>query len=833
MSPVSFDFSAIGGKNLLADITDPVALFDALPGKSEEYAYLRAPQKEVLVVWSERRSERDLVIKANTGGGKTVTGLLILQASLNEGLGPALYLAPDPHLAGRVRAEADNLGLETVDDPTAARFLNGSAIAVTTIKTLFNGKSRFGLAGSGKTPIPIGTVVVDDAHAALEVIEANSRLSIPATHEAYVALLELFREDLEGQSEKAVMDIETGDVGSVLRIPFWSWAARHSEALEILYNHKDDPEFEWSWPIVADQLRLTEAAISGREIEIATPCPPIERLTSFADAKRRVYLTATLADDSVLVTHFDATPGSVKKSIVPESAADLGDRLILSPRELNQELTREEIIELAGEIGEEHSVVVLVPSFRAASAWASVASATVSKSDETTELIADLRDGRVGVSVIVNRYDGIDLPGAACRLLVIDALPEAYGPIGRRELAALRESNAFLTRQVQRLEQGMGRGVRGPNDRCVVLLSGGRPTELTARRDTSAMFSPATRAQLKLSRGVTESLSGASVAELRAVIEQVIDDDAEFRAQSRAALIGVAYEPASVPEHSVRLREAYNAAVAGDLRAASTAAQRAARAADDERLAGWIGETQAAYTHEWDPTEAQAILAEAGLKNRTILRPLAGVAYSVLDSTTNQATSASSYLTSRFADGIELVFGLDRLASDLVWDNERTDDAEAALRDVGLCVGFAAERPELEVGSGPDVLWLVGVGRVACIEAKTGATADRIFKKDVNQLAGSVNWCLDRYGAQTEVIPVIVHPHRDVEQTGTAPPGMRVVTKQRLDNLKNAIRKFGRTLAKSDEPTAEAVQHALTECGLMADDFFERFGHAPRKHRAK
>lgn len=94
-----FDFKRLARRGAISSITDPAALFDALPNKSEGYGYLRAVQKTILDAWSVRRNERDLVIKTNTGGGKTIAGLLILQACIHEGAAPALYLAPDPHLA--------------------------------------------------------------------------------------------------------------------------------------------------------------------------------------------------------------------------------------------------------------------------------------------------------------------------------------------------------------------------------------------------------------------------------------------------------------------------------------------------------------------------------------------------------------------------------------------------------------------------------------------------------------------------------------------------------------------------------------------------------------
>jgi hypothetical protein len=42
-----------------------------------------------------------------------------------------------------------------------------------------------------------------------------------------------------------------------------------------------------------------------------------------------------------------------------------------------------------------------------------------------------------GLYVLVNRYDGVDLPGDACHVLVIDGLPEALDGIERTEAAQL------------------------------------------------------------------------------------------------------------------------------------------------------------------------------------------------------------------------------------------------------------------------------------------------------------------------------------------------------------------------------------------------------------
>lgn len=124
--------------------------------------------------------------------GKTIVGLLMLQCCLHENKGPALYLAPDPHLAQWVCGEAANLGLAVVSDPESAKFISGQAICVTTMRTLVNGRTRFGLAGpGGRQPIGVGSIVVDDAHAALTLTEENTRLVVPSGHPAYDELLDL------------------------------------------------------------------------------------------------------------------------------------------------------------------------------------------------------------------------------------------------------------------------------------------------------------------------------------------------------------------------------------------------------------------------------------------------------------------------------------------------------------------------------------------------------------------------------------------------------------------------------------------------------------------
>ncbi len=68
------DFGRLTGPSAADTEVHPRDIFAALPARSSRYEYLRDVQREVFDEWYERRSEGDLVIKMNTGNGKTLVG---------------------------------------------------------------------------------------------------------------------------------------------------------------------------------------------------------------------------------------------------------------------------------------------------------------------------------------------------------------------------------------------------------------------------------------------------------------------------------------------------------------------------------------------------------------------------------------------------------------------------------------------------------------------------------------------------------------------------------------------------------------------------------------
>ena len=478
---------------------------------------------------------------------------------------------------------------------------------------------------------------------------------------------------------------------------------------------------------------------------------------------------------------------------------------------------------------------MIVPSKRQARFWKPFA-ASFHTSKTIQAAVDHLQRGHVGLVVLINKYDGIDLPGDACRILALDGLPEAYGPLDRLEAMALEESEAMVTRQVQRIEQGMGRAVRSNEDHCVVVLLGARLTQRTNTAAAFAKFSPATRAQLKLSRDVAEMLHGQPFIMLRDVVEQCLQRDPGWVTASRNALDGVQYDTEDrVSAAAVAQREAFDLAELHRYQEAADRLQHVINAVTDRRLRGWLRQQAAGYLHLVDPVGAQRMLTSALKDNRALMKPRTSVGYHRLRSTVDQARQAATYLAERYHDGDELVLGVNAILDDLRPDPDPSavKRFEQAMHDLGLHLGCAAQRPERDTGEGPDVLWLLGDLKFLVIECKSGASTDFIARHDAAQLSHSIDWFAERYGDSAIAIPVLVHKTSVLHKSATARAGTRVITFKRLGELCAAVRTFSQSVAK-DRGFADpaTVGQRLVSLDLNAQTFITTWGASARKARA-
>lgn len=825
---MSINFGALNKAPGPEQAVQPRDIFNSLPNKPRGMDYLRGPQDQVLQEWWNRRSARDLIIKLNTGGGKTVVGLLVAQSSLVEGAGPAAYLVPDHYLANQVIAEARRLGITVTDNVRDMDYARGRAILVDVFQRLFNGKSVFGVDGSAGraavVPAP-GTIVIDDAHACLDKAEHTFRLTVPRDNPAYDKLLALFQDAIEQQSPASYLDLADGRPRAVQVVPYWAWIDRQRSVLETLHPLSSEVPYIFAWPLLVDILPDCRAVFTADSLEIAAPCVNSDVLPGFRQARRRVYLTATLADDGVLVTDFGADADQVEHPIVPANAGDIGDRLIMVPQQTHAAASEDEIREVILGLAGTRNVAVIVPSDARAAYWRDDATMVLKKDNLAAGVEAMRADPTSGLYVLVNRYDGVDLPGDACHVLVIDGLPEALDGIERADAAYLSVTRVLTARQVQRLEQGMGRATRSNEDYCVVFLLGARLAERLHGPAARASFSPATRAQIELSEDVEGLIAGTDVSTLRQAAQQCLDRDPDWLAASRGRLATLRYGDATVTTFARATRTAFGHATAKDYRAAVAELQEAVNDTSDPAVSAYLRQQLAAYQHHFYPAGAQQTQKSANAANRNLLRPLEGVRYEKLSAPAYaQGAAAGNYLQGAYGSGNDLVIGLNALLGDLDW-GPRTHAFEQAWADLARVIGFASQQPEHETGRGPDGLWAVAGGTFYVIEAKSGAKDDHpVYKSSARQLSNAMDWFTAEYTTVATAVPILVHPRAQFDRQAAVPHGCRVVTAQKLTLLRDALRRLAAALAADDAfRDPERVGKLLTSHRLTADALLDTY----------
>ena len=746
------DFNKLRGSTQKPKPTDPTEIFRRLP-KPPGINDLYTSQAEVLKEWYRRRADHDVVVKLHTGGGKTLVGLLMAQSTLNETGEPVLYLAPTTQLVNQTLEKAKNYGITAVPyiprTPLAEEFVNGNAIMVATYAALFHGKSKFGVRGASQPPVKVSAVILDDAHAAFSVVRDAFTLSVDVQQqkELYEKLTGLFRLTFKEVDKLGSFDdVVSGSEFGVLEVPYWAWREKLDVVREML--KADTSEFELVWPFLRDHLHLCHALISRSCFTITPVLPLVNELPTFFEAPRRIYMSATIADDSEIVRTFDASLKSVSEALTSRSLAGISERMILIPELMPFQFDVRAAVKwlLAMTAERKMGAFVLVPSGKAAENWTDVAMLpTTSKTVE--HLVSELQDGHVfGPAVFANRYDGIDLPGNSCRLLVMEGLPKGTSDYELYRASALYGGTTITRMLAQRIEQGIGRGARGAGDYCVVLLIGRDLAAWVSRQANFRFLTSATKAQLAMGEMISKSIKDTK--DLAATISKSYKRDKDwtgFHAETLAEMVDEVPPDMGRFELAAAERKAVNLWQDGNYDKAITVLEKAIDAnPPDPQSTGWFKQLAARIADSWQHSDkAEELQRQAFATNRNLLRPKVLPPYRPLPVPDAQAKAivaqVAEYRPKRgfLPQFEEAVAHLDQNAS--------SNQFEQGLADLGRMIGLSTERHDNN-GEGPDVLWLLQSKIGLVIEAKSRKKETGVLKKeDHGQLLVAKEWFANHY----------------------------------------------------------------------------------------
>jgi hypothetical protein len=441
-----------------------------------------------------------------------------------------------------------------------------------------------------------------------------------------------------------------------------------------------------------------------------------------------------------------------------------------------------------------------------------------------------LRKTKGNLAVLVNKYDGIDLPDDACRILVVDGVPDTRRLIDAYEQGTLSDSERYLSRQVQRIEQGMGRGIRSNEDYCVVILMGLKLLKVLYAQGAVQYFSPATRKQLNLSREISQQIAQKGLDALAEPINDVLTRTSGWVAAAKNTLIDVAYPAEEAVDPIIILqRQAYEAFRRGKYGEAAEILQSATNSSTEDTVKGSLMEQSAAALHRADKVTSQARLAAAGDRNRRVTKPLAGIAYKKIDTQgVDQAQLAREFLTSQYKTGNALVIGVNAILEHLIFSEFGTGEFEESLMMIGKHLGFKTQRPEKEKTAKLDVLWAVGNQQYILFPCKSGATTNVISKSYADQASGNMNWFEQTYGVGCVGTPVIVHPSDTLDKDAYAPNSTRVIDKAAMTKFREAVTIYANGIKDAfDNPTQ--IKAHFNANNLLAAQFVEAFTRPIKK----
>ena len=542
-------------------------------------------------------------------------------------------------------------------------------------------------------------------------------------------------------------------------MPYWAWHEQIDAARALLRGNGSDTPF--AWPLLRDNLHLCHALISSDTFTVTSALPLVNSFPTFADAPRRIYMSATIADDSEIVRTFDADPRHVGSALTSRSLAGISERMILIPSLMKFKFDANEVMKtLLTQVAQRNlGAIVLVPSNFAAKAWEDIAEFADGSAQVEAKVEALQARTTSGPIVFANRYDGIDLPGDSCRLLAMEGLPSGTSDYELLRANTLYGGSTISRMLAQRIEQGIGRGARGAGDYCVVLLTGGDLSGWIAKDANFKLLTNATRAQLEM--GSTVSKEVEDVEDLAKTIEMSIRRDANWVEYHAATLAENVEQEDLDPQRfdvAAAERKAFNNWADGyhDKAIAKLDQVANGQVLPDEQIRGWLLQLAGRIANHWGQNDRSDELQRAAFGlNRNLLRPRVMPPYRPLPIPGAQGAAIASQLRGyRMRRGLLQRF---ELVVSKLNSNASANQFEQALADLGELIGLSTERHD-DGGEGPDVLWLLPNKVALILDAKSRKLEKNpLTKEEHGQLLVAQQWFDKNYNGFVS-LRVVVHP---------------------------------------------------------------------------
>jgi hypothetical protein len=695
-----------------------------------------------------------------------------------------VYACVTNQLADQVAGKAERYGLDVVlltgtkhewDPSDAAAFRAGDAIAVSNYHHVFNYWSGLDAAQ---------TLVFDDAHGGEQAVAEAWTITARRSEEPglYASILGVIIDALSQPFADLVSDFD-GDPRRSQQtelVPPDSLTSRVVRLHAALEGAVQDGTHNYfAFQSIADALARCLVYVSPLEILIRPFISPTRDLAHVSAASQRLYMSATLGAGGELERAFGVN--RIRRIPAETGQQRSGRRLLLMPGLRLDAEPADDVIRAA--IEATSRTAIIAPSRRSLDdAAGSLLSHHAARFGP--EHVDAFVDAEHAALLLANRYDGIDLPGEQCRLIVLSRLP-AHGHSQERFLFDTVGASRVLTERVRtRIIQGAGRATRNRQDYAAVILRGEDLLRFIQRDEARREMRPELQVELELG----EFYSRDANADLSEVLRIFWEHDEEWQpteAYLREEVAG--REREEDPTSSALARAAGHEVHAwwscwqGDLPSAIAAATAAIAQLTGEELrpyraiweyfaASWAAVLASEHPSPQNSTAREQLRARAELTARmlrwfprfedTRREVPTGPEY---DPRADRAVRWMRQLNTRRKRFDETVSTMrDDVASD------EPDVFHRGVAALGEILGFEVWRDDKSTAC-PDAAWRDGDNLWVLFEAKTlQESAAGLRANDVRQANSHDNWMAAEQGWQPRPTTVITAVVRAGSELGDA-----------------------------------------------------------------
>ncbi|RJE47194.1 MULTISPECIES: DEAD/DEAH box helicase [unclassified Dehalobacter] len=512
---MSESFKFVTPKKIKIIEKDPESIFHELQIPSVKGLW--SQQADILRdYYSNNRDKENIALELPTGTGKTLVGLLIAEYRRRCKENRVLYLCPTRQLANQVFIKAKEYGISAClligpqahySESDYGNYLRGRAIAITTYSAIFNTNPRLDDAN---------TIIFDDAHSAENYISSLWTLNIKRkdNKNLFENIIKLFEDDISDYHYNRIMHDDYDHYIPIYDlIPYPKFLFKKVDLISLIEaNVEDCGNAKYAWSMICNNIEACQMFFSWGEINIRPLIPPTLTHYAFKNASQRVFMSATLGDGGEL----ERITGirELKKIPIPKGWEKYsnGRRLILFP---NLKFTSNQAILIAiNAISKQKKALVLCPDNSRAQVFKDLVNAAlpeyqILESRDIEDSLETFLHNEKVVLILTNRYDGIDLSGDICRLLIIFGMPQATN-LQEGFLWNRLGANSILNELVKtRITQALGRCTRSSDDFANVLMIDPDLVKFCAKKENIEAFHSEIQAEIEFGLTNSEKMDSA------------------------------------------------------------------------------------------------------------------------------------------------------------------------------------------------------------------------------------------------------------------------------------------------------------------------------------